>query len=244
MAQHDYVIDNQSASASRADINNALLAIVTQNAGATAPATTYADMFWYDTANNQIKKRNEANSAWITLGTINEATGKFDPNNSFVNNTFVPVQQGGASGMGTNKVYIGWGSAAPGQFKLQVDTTPAGTMVRHLVTPEGQNDSLYAPGSPPLYACRAWVNFDGATAAIRGAGNVSSVSRFGAGAYGVNFAVAMPDANYATTVGGNNSEGNNGYIVVNYQATTQVGVLSRNRDGFSDGSIINVAVFR
>ena len=79
MSQHDYVIDNQSAPSARADINSALAAIVTQNSGATAPATTYADMFWYDTANNQLKKRNEANSAWITLGTIDESTGSFTP---------------------------------------------------------------------------------------------------------------------------------------------------------------------
>ena len=79
MATHDYVIDNQSASAFRADLNSVLQAIVTQNSSATAPATTYADMFWYDSANNQLKKRNEANSAWITLGTINEGAGTFTP---------------------------------------------------------------------------------------------------------------------------------------------------------------------
>jgi hypothetical protein len=82
MAQHDYVIDNQSAPSARADINSALAAIVTQNSGASAPATTYADMFWYDTANNQLKKRNEANSAWIVLGTIDESTNKFTPNSA------------------------------------------------------------------------------------------------------------------------------------------------------------------
>jgi hypothetical protein len=82
MAQHDYVIDNQSAPSARADINSALSAIVTQNSGASAPATTYADMFWYDTTNNQLKKRNEANSAWIVLGTIDESTNKFTPNSA------------------------------------------------------------------------------------------------------------------------------------------------------------------
>lgn len=79
MSQHDYVIDNQSASAFRADLNNALGAIVTQNSGGTAPATTYANMVWYDTANNQLKKRNEANSGWITLGTVDESNGVFIP---------------------------------------------------------------------------------------------------------------------------------------------------------------------
>jgi len=77
MATHDYVIDNQSASAFRTDLNNALQAILTQNSNATAPATTAANMIWYDTANDQIKKRNEANSAWIILGTINEGAGTF-----------------------------------------------------------------------------------------------------------------------------------------------------------------------
>lgn len=77
MSTHDYVIDNQSAVAFRADLNSALAAIVTQNSNATAPTVTFANMVWYDTANNQIKKRNEANSAWIVLGTVDEATGKF-----------------------------------------------------------------------------------------------------------------------------------------------------------------------
>lgn len=77
MATHDYVIDNQSASAFRTDLNNALQAILTQNSNAAAPATTAANMIWYDTANDQIKKRNEANSAWIILGTVNEGAGTF-----------------------------------------------------------------------------------------------------------------------------------------------------------------------
>jgi hypothetical protein len=79
MATHDYVIDNQTAPNFRADLNNALAAIVTQNSNATAPTVTYANMFWYDTANNQLKKRDEANSAWITLGTIDEGAGTFTP---------------------------------------------------------------------------------------------------------------------------------------------------------------------
>ena len=79
MATHDYVIDNQSAPALRSDLNNALLAIVSQNSNATAPTTTYGNMIWYDTANNQIKKRNEANSDWITLGTVDEGAGTFTP---------------------------------------------------------------------------------------------------------------------------------------------------------------------
>lgn len=83
MAQHDYIIDNQTSASLRADLNNALAAIVSQNSGATAPSTTYANQFWYDTANDQLKQRNETNSAWIILGTVNQTTNKFEPNQTF-----------------------------------------------------------------------------------------------------------------------------------------------------------------
>lgn len=79
MATHDYVIDDQSAPSLRSDLNNVLAAIVSHNSSSSAPATTYANMIWYDTTNNMLKKRNEANSAWITLGTIDEGAGTFTP---------------------------------------------------------------------------------------------------------------------------------------------------------------------
>ena len=48
------------------------------------------------------------------------------------------------------------------------------------------------------YGCRAWVNFNGTgTVAIRGSGNVTSITDNGVGDYTVNFTNAMPDANYA-----------------------------------------------
>jgi hypothetical protein len=53
-------------------------------------------------------------------------------------------------------------------------------------------------GSAPIFAARAWVNFDGTgTVAIRASGNVSSITDNGTGDYTVNFTTAMPDANYA-----------------------------------------------
>ena len=78
MSQHDFSIANQTAANARSDINNALQALASLSSGATAPSTTYANQLWYDTANNQIKMRNEANSDWIVLGTVGttfEVTG-------------------------------------------------------------------------------------------------------------------------------------------------------------------------
>lgn len=65
MSQHDYNIANGGGAAVRADLNNALQAILSQNSGATAPTTTKPFMLWYDTANGLIKMRNAADNAWL-----------------------------------------------------------------------------------------------------------------------------------------------------------------------------------
>ena len=69
MATHDYIISNASGAAVRADLNNALAAIASNNSSATEPATTYAYQWWADTGSSPtvMKLRNAANSAWITL---------------------------------------------------------------------------------------------------------------------------------------------------------------------------------
>lgn len=85
MAQHDYDLANQSRTAFRADLNNALIAIATQNSGATAPATTYAGLVWWDTTANLIKVRNSANTAWVTVA-------------SYDGTTFIPYRAGTALG--------------------------------------------------------------------------------------------------------------------------------------------------
>jgi hypothetical protein len=70
MAEHDYVIANQNGANTRSDLNNALAAIVSNNSKATAPSTTYAYMWWADTAADILKQRNGADSAWINILTL------------------------------------------------------------------------------------------------------------------------------------------------------------------------------
>jgi hypothetical protein len=61
-----------------------------------------------------------------------------------------------------------------------------------------------------VYTAKAWVNFNGTgTVAIRGSGNVSSITDNGTGDYTVNYTVAMPDVNYCSLVTGTNNEGQN-----------------------------------
>lgn len=61
--------------------------------------------------------------------------------------------------------------------------------------------ALNANGNPPIYAARAWVNFDGTTIpiTIRGSGNISSITSIGTGVYQINFITPMPDKNYSFT---------------------------------------------
>ena len=67
MATHDYVIDNSTGANVRADINNVLQAVLTNNSSSSAPSTTAAYMFWADTTTGILKIRNSANNAWVEL---------------------------------------------------------------------------------------------------------------------------------------------------------------------------------
>ena len=85
----------------------------------------------------------------------------------------------------------------------------AGTDTVRAITPASLFAGLNASGSAPIYAARAWVNFNGTgTVAIRASGNVSSITDLGTGYYRVNYSTAMPDANYAinSTAGGGTAD--------------------------------------
>jgi hypothetical protein len=110
-------------------------------------------------------------------------------------------------------------------------------------------DALNAGGSAPIYAARAWVNFNGTgTVAIRASGNVSSITDDNVGRYTVNFTTSMPDANYATptscaiqeTVLGTQ----NGDIYVTANATGSYLIQTANSGTYTDMAIVTSAVFR
>ena len=69
----------------------------------------------------------------------------------------------------------------------------------------GDSGTITAPmldggqtGSAPAFAVRAWVNFNGTgTVAIRGSGNVSSITDNGTGNYTVNFTTALANDDYS-----------------------------------------------
>jgi hypothetical protein len=98
-------------------------------------------------------------------------------------------------------------------------------------------------GSAPIYAARAWVNFNGTgVVAIRASGNVSSITDNGTGDYTVNFTTAMVDANYVVTAtAGGVSNGAFNRTVEDVTArTSSLFRLYTN----ADAPQVNVATFR
>jgi hypothetical protein len=83
--QADYIVANGTGAAVRSDLNGQLAAIVSNNSGATEPATMYAYQWWADTTTGLLKLRNSANSAWVT---IRQLDGEFST---------VPVENGSAA---------------------------------------------------------------------------------------------------------------------------------------------------
>jgi len=148
------------------------------------------------------------------------------------------------------------GVATPG-VQNSADETIAGTLTVTGAATAGviKSTSTTAPttfqnsaGTEIGTLCRAWVNFNGATGAIRNNFNVTSVTRNATGSYTINFTTAMPDVNYST-VAAINLTAISGY----YATPTLTGLNTANTSitifygGISnavDPSTVCVSVFR
>jgi hypothetical protein len=124
--------------------------------------------------------------------------------------------------------------------------------------------AINADNSPPVYACRAWVNFNGtrnatdtgastngANVFIRASGNVASVLKNGVGDYTITFTTAMPDANYAVVcackfpayTGGSEPQ----IIIIPTVLSSSSARFSAGNSsvaGMNDMDIVTVAIFR
>ena len=104
----------------------------------------------------------------------------------------------------------------------------------------------------PVYACRAWVNFDGRppTVTIRNSGNVSSVTDNGTGNYTVNFTNAMPHTNYCiASINAAYILGNSDYRWITFVTAVSTGSFTVqtntliNGNDTEDSDFVNHAVF-
>ena len=166
MAQHDYIIANQSGAAFRSDLNNGLAAIVSQNSGAAQPSTTYAYQWWADTTTGLLKIRNAANNAWITMRQLD---GEFST---------VPVENGTAAApsiyfkdSGTDSGFF-----SPGTDAVAISTAGAN---RLHITSAG----LVGIGSSaPVHSLQVTAS---ALASVPSAGSSGHCIAIGSAAYGI-----------------------------------------------------------
>lgn len=152
------------------------------------------------------------------------------------------------------------GTAQVGATIASTAEAQAGTANAKFITPLRLREGFNAAGSAPVYACRAWVNFNGkGTVAIRASGNVSSITDNGVGNFNINFTTAMQDINYSVVgaVSYRNSDGSadlGEYMILhgdgagaNYLAPTTTSVRvgpSNDSSGATDPQYINVIIFR
>ena len=126
-----------------------------------------------------------------------------------------------------------------------------------IATAESTLSQFNASGSAPVYAARAWVNFNGTgTVAIRASGNVSSITDNGVGDYTVNFTNAMPDANYSISTAnsieyavsysfaGSINTSSSGNVESAPTTSNFRSVFYRNDGNRFDPKYVNLAIFR
>ena len=124
------------------------------------------------------------------------------------------------------------------------------TLTNKTLTTPNINSAQFATvsGTAPIYPCRAWVNFNGTgTVAIRGSGNVTSITDNGTGQYTVNFTTAMTDVNYSAVFQHEGIDyGGTTFIRAGTTTTSSIGVASYNIFGtaYQDTVTFNVAIFR
>jgi hypothetical protein len=100
------------------------------------------------------------------------------------------------------------------------------------------------------YGCRAWVNFNGnGTVAIRGSGNVSSITDGGTGQYTVNLTTALPDANaaVAAAVSENGALSDKNRVFCANMATSStafIHVYASTNEADEDVAFVAVSIFR
>jgi hypothetical protein len=99
-------------------------------------------------------------------------------------------------------------------------------------------------GAAPVYAARAWVNFNGTgTVAINASGNVSSITDNGTGNYTVNFTTAMSDGNFSVSCVTNSTTGDSSRPVIAIRTGTSTSAATIQTVGtFNNNTNIDCSV--
>jgi hypothetical protein len=175
---------------------------------------------------------------------------QYPPNYSVSGNTLTISP---APSSGTNNVYVRYLSTTLQTITPSDLTVSAAKIQTNAVTTDKIADANITAaklngaqsGSAPIYGARAWVNFNGTgTVAIRGSGNVSSITDNGTGDYTVNFTTAMPDANYCCVVTSDYGSANNFNTTAPTTLAARVTGFITTTGAANDRAWMMVAVFR
>ena len=185
MAQHDYVIANQSGSSFRSDLNNALSAIVSQNSGSSEPSTTYAYQTWADTTNGVMKMRNGANSAWITLYQLDGEWSTIAFENGTAAAPSIYFKDSGTDtgfySPGANQVGISTGGTA----RLTIDSSGNVNIDSNTLYVDAANDRVGLGTSSPNAGLNVGLGGNGVPAAGAATGSALFSNATGGNAYGL-----------------------------------------------------------
>lgn len=143
MPQHDMILANQAGAAFRADLNDALAALVANSSGATEPATMYAYMLWADTTTGRLKQRNAANNAWLDRGPLDGTYGIFSELVKF--DKSADIASGATTDLGAatgNTVTVTHSAGTTAITSLGGASLPAGTVIETVFSISGGTLSL------------------------------------------------------------------------------------------------------
>jgi len=110
----------------------------------------------------------------------------------------------------------------------------AGTLITNTINTD---TGIFSTNNAYSGIAKAWVQFVGTTATINGSFNVISVTRTSTGVYQINYAIAMPNANYAAVAGTSNDS----TIRLDIYAMGSIRVVTNAAGG--DATTVSVAVF-
>lgn len=181
------------------------------------------------------------NSGSITLNNVNSSTNRSNLGlgtaSTSASTDFVASSRTITAGTG-----LSGGGDLSGDRTIEVSFSANESVVK---------TAINASGSAPIYACRAWINFDGTSGSIgtgRASANISAVTDRNSGRYTITFATAMADANFAgvasTTIGGSDNANRSAAVGPINSSSAYINTWSDSDGNFADVAQVAVAVFR
>jgi len=103
MSQNSIIIANGTGVAVRTAFNNALDSLSCDFSGTSEPITTWANMWWADTTNNILKRRNLTNTAWISF--MDLTTGDILTKAAVLNQPYIQAREEYSNGTSGQDAY-------------------------------------------------------------------------------------------------------------------------------------------